>query len=232
MNTTSPATPYPLSPAVTLARAERLAGAVRLTEIEPAPIRWLWPGRIPIGYVTLLVSDPGAGKSLVALDVAARVSTGRPWPDEPVKSQESRVESQHSDSGSPLSALDSRLPASVLLLTIEDHFANTVRPRLDALGADCSRILGLSHVPGQGVLTMPRPVAINRDINRSEIGAQAVQRALGHNRRWYWELPAQMSKSDREEIWTSAPSEREFANHLSPLTSDTCHRHLTLPRGV
>ena len=46
---------------------------------------------------------------------------------------------------------------------------NTVRPRLDALGADCSRILGMSHVPGEGVFNMPRPLAINRDINRLEM---------------------------------------------------------------
>jgi hypothetical protein len=45
------------------------------------PVRWLWPGRIPIGKVTLLVGDPGLGKSLVALDVAARVSRGAAWPD-------------------------------------------------------------------------------------------------------------------------------------------------------
>ena len=46
-------------------------------------VRWLWPGRIPIGKVTLLVGDPGNGKSLVALDIAARVSRGAAWPDEP-----------------------------------------------------------------------------------------------------------------------------------------------------
>jgi putative DNA primase/helicase len=167
-----------------LHRATRLAGAVRLTEITPAPIHWLWPGRIPLGYVTLLVSDPGAGKSLVALDIAARVTTARQWPDEPVKSQETRVKSQHPDSestsGSSPSTLDSRLPPSgprpstldprppfsVLLLNIEDHFANTVRPRLDALGADCSRILGISHVPGDGIDGTHRPLAVNRDINR------------------------------------------------------------------
>jgi hypothetical protein len=43
-------------------------------------VPWLWPGRIALGRVTLLVGDPGVGKSLVALDIAARVSTGRPWP--------------------------------------------------------------------------------------------------------------------------------------------------------
>jgi hypothetical protein len=63
----------------------------------------------------------------------------------------------------------------VLLLTIEDHFADTVRPRLEALGADCSRIMALSHVPGEDFFDTPRPFALNRDLNRLSnlIGALA-----------------------------------------------------------
>src|SRR5947207_14663595 len=83
MNTTSFPPPCPfVTPADRLASHVRLAGAVRLTDVQPAEIQWLWPGRIPLGNVTLLVSDPGAGKSLVALDIAARVSRGAPWPDQ------------------------------------------------------------------------------------------------------------------------------------------------------
>ncbi len=46
------------------------------------PVEWLWPGKIPIGKVTLLIGDPGLGKSLVALDVASRVTRGAGWPEE------------------------------------------------------------------------------------------------------------------------------------------------------
>jgi putative DNA primase/helicase len=167
-----------------LAMGIRRVGAVRLNDIEPAFIQWLWPGRIPLGYVTLLVSDPGAGKSLLALDIAARVTTARRWPDQCSRHRApdnrlSRVPGRRAvtepSNGSPQppnpqsEIPNPKSPGSVLLLTIEDHFANTVRPRLDALGADCSRILGLSHVPGEGVYNMPRPVAINRDINRIEL---------------------------------------------------------------
>jgi hypothetical protein len=59
-----------------------VVGAVRLENVARRGIDWLWPGRIPIGKVTLLVGDQGLGKSLVTLDLAARVSTGAPWPDE------------------------------------------------------------------------------------------------------------------------------------------------------
>src|SRR5512135_1965741 len=54
-----------------------------LNEVTPEYVDWLWPGRIPLGSLTLLVGDPGVGKSLLVADLAARVSAGRPWPDDP-----------------------------------------------------------------------------------------------------------------------------------------------------
>jgi hypothetical protein len=69
--------------------------------------------------VTLLVGDPGLGKSWIVLDVLARVSSGRPWPD-----------------GHPAAGP----PAPTLLLSAEDGLADTIRPRLDDLGADVSRV--------------------------------------------------------------------------------------------
>jgi transcriptional regulator with AAA-type ATPase domain len=51
-----------------------------LSEIETQQLTWLWENRIPQGKITLLEGDPGMGKSLLALDIAAHVSTGRPMP--------------------------------------------------------------------------------------------------------------------------------------------------------
>jgi hypothetical protein len=109
-------------------------------------VAWLWPGRIPLGKVTLLIGDPGLGKSLIALDVAARISRAAPWPEERVESQATRVESQNSAAGSPLSTLPSPLPASTLILSAEDDLADTIRPRLDACGADSGRVYLLPSV--------------------------------------------------------------------------------------
>src|SRR3981189_3754467 len=103
MNTKNLAPPCPfVTPADRRANAERGAGAVRFSELAPQKVRWLWPDRIPLGRITLLVSDPGLGKSLLTLDIAARVSTGKPWPDEAVsavKSEETRVKSQEQELG-------------------------------------------------------------------------------------------------------------------------------------
>ncbi len=90
-----------------------------LSEIQSKPVHWLWEGRVPFGKVTLLDGEPGAGKSLLALDLAARVSRGASMPLERVK---------------PPSA------ANVVIYNDDDNLADTVRPRLEAAGADLSRI--------------------------------------------------------------------------------------------
>ena len=90
---------------------------MRLSDIEPQEIDWLWPGRIPRGKLTLLIGDPEGGKSYTTIGLAACVTTGRAWPD-----------------GAPCEVGD------VLLLQAEDGLADTVRVRLDTLGADTTRV--------------------------------------------------------------------------------------------
>ena len=98
--------------------AERAAVVRSLSEVKPTPVTWVWPGRIPEGKVTLLVGHPGQGKSLLTLDIAARVSTGRGWPDN----------SEHFE------------PGNTILLSGEDDAEDTITPRLLAAGADLNRI--------------------------------------------------------------------------------------------
>ena len=54
-----------------------------MSDVAPEQVEWLWRERIAIGKLTLLVGDPGQGKSFLTLDIAARVSRGAPWPDTP-----------------------------------------------------------------------------------------------------------------------------------------------------
>jgi RecA-family ATPase len=92
---------------------------VTMDTIAPERVDWLWLNRIPVGRLTLLDGDPGAGKSFLSLAVASAVSRGDSLPG-----------------GKKPSG-----PSSVLLMSIEDGFADTVRPRLDAMAADVSRIV-------------------------------------------------------------------------------------------
>lgn len=95
-----------------------------LADIPAREVDWLWKYRIPRGRITLGVGRPGEGKTYVfAGDVAARVSTGSPFPD-----------------GSPCERGD------VLIISGEDDPGDTLRPRLEAHHADLSRIHILSMV--------------------------------------------------------------------------------------
>jgi hypothetical protein len=123
-------------------------GAVFVSQVAEAELTWLWPGRVPIGGVTVLIGDPGLGKSLVALDIAARVTRAAPWPDEPPIPQSELPDTPSApQSPLPLSSSPSTLvaptPGSVLLVNPEDRVAETIRPRLQALGADCSKVVVL-----------------------------------------------------------------------------------------
>ena len=50
----------------------------RLSDLQEEPLEWLWPGRIAAGKTTLIDGDPGEGKSLLTLDLVARLTTARP----------------------------------------------------------------------------------------------------------------------------------------------------------
>ncbi|WP_286726246.1 AAA family ATPase, partial [Pelotomaculum sp. PtaB.Bin117] len=54
---------------------------VRMADVEPEPVSFLWEPYIPLGKITLLEGDPGCGKTWVALAIASAISTGSPLPD-------------------------------------------------------------------------------------------------------------------------------------------------------
>lgn len=94
-----------------------------LADVEPVEVRWLWPGRVPLGRITLLVGRPGEGKSLLTTYMASRVTTGSPWADGAICPK-----------------------GSVILISAEDDPADTIRPRLDTHHADAKRVHLLSMV--------------------------------------------------------------------------------------
>ncbi|MFV0442165.1 MAG: AAA family ATPase [Planctomycetaceae bacterium] len=119
-----------------------LAITRRLTNVEREQLTWLWPGRIPLGKLTLLAGDPGLGKSFVTLDIAARVSAGSPWPDMPLFPQS---------------------PVGVVLFNAEDDLGDTIAPRLDKAGADDRNIL---IVEGVAFMGQRRHFSLEQDLQR------------------------------------------------------------------
>ncbi|GBE07067.1 MAG TPA: AAA family ATPase [Phycisphaerales bacterium] len=102
-------------------------------DIQPQEIDWLWPGRIAIGKLTLIAGDPGLGKSMVSIALASHVSTGSPWP----------VDRSICPVG------------NVLMLSAEDDPGDTIRPRLDAAGADVNRVTNIGLVDAHDKEGMP-----------------------------------------------------------------------------
>jgi len=98
-------------------KSESLAVIKTFSDIKAEKISWLWKNRIAIGKLTIFAGDPGLGKSQGTLDMAARLSRGSNFPD-----------------GSP------GMFGDTIILTSEDDPGDTIRPRLDALDADLSRI--------------------------------------------------------------------------------------------
>jgi len=115
-----------------------------LNNVTREQLDWLWPGRIPLGKLTLLAGDPGLGKSFVTLDIAARVSRGERWPDNPLSKQ----------------------PAGkVILMNCEDDLGDTIAPRLDKANADSSKIIALQ---GVSLMGKRRLISLEADVPRFE----------------------------------------------------------------
>ena len=90
---------------------------LRMSDIMPVLVAWLWFPYIPAGKLTIIQGDPGEGKTTFSLALAAALSKG-------------------------VSLYDGMIsePCNVIYQTAEDGLADTVRPRLDKMGADCSRV--------------------------------------------------------------------------------------------
>jgi len=98
-------------------RTEPQLMTVKACDVEPKELDWLWQHRFLRGHINMIAGDPGLGKSMLLLDMAARASSGDNWPD-----------------GSPCNQ------CSVLYSTTEDGIADTVVPRLIAAGADLDKV--------------------------------------------------------------------------------------------
>ena len=100
----------------------------RAIDVPPETIRPFFGGRLLLGKLTAIAGDGGIGKSYLTTAIAANVSRGWPLPgdDEPFG------------------------PADVALASFEDGAGDTIRPRLDLLGADLERVHIIEGVAAEG----------------------------------------------------------------------------------
>lgn len=96
-----------------------------MSDVVSKPIEWLWPGVLAKGKFSLISGFPGLGKSQVSLFLASIVSTGACLP----------------------ASTETASIGNVIILSAEDDAADTIKPRLEAAGADMDKIFILDAVP-------------------------------------------------------------------------------------
>jgi len=115
--------------------------AVSLAEVTARPREWLWKPRIPAGELTLIAGIQGIGKSTAIIDMMARITYGRNWPDG-VKN----------------------ISGSVVLLPAEDNLHSTIRPRFDAAMADLERVYIVRGAPSKSKAGKLKAFDLGRDL--------------------------------------------------------------------
>jgi hypothetical protein len=103
------------------------------SEFAMKAVRWVWAGRMPMGEITLIPGREGVGKSTFLAWMAAAVTTG------------------------VLPGMWAGVPRSVLYAATEDSWEHTIRPRMEAAGADLGRVFRLDAEQdgGYGKLSLP-----------------------------------------------------------------------------
>lgn len=111
---------------------------VFMSDVPRREVNWLWLKWIPFGKVTLLAGDVDLGKTTLLMDLAARMSVAGKLPDGRTAPR-----------------------GNTLILTAEDSLEDTIGPRLDAHGADSTRVVAvhLDELFGKG-----RSISLSRDM--------------------------------------------------------------------
>lgn len=152
------ASPKPKRP-----KKRKLPEGVKLaSDYDIRELKWLWPGRLPLGKVSILEGDPSRGKSMMTADWAARVTSGDPWPSTSVRTKPSRMRRNE--------------PRGVVMVCGEDDWADTLVPRLMASGADLTRIASITVERDDDGHVIP--LTIPRDLDRLASASEAVGGAL------------------------------------------------------
>ncbi len=126
-------------------------------DIESRRVSWLWYPYIPYGKITIVQGDPGEGKTTFVLSLLSILSTGGMLPDS-----------------------DIHISGNAIYQNSEDDNADTIKPRLEKHGADCSKICFINKYD--------KAISLETDLERSVIKANAkilvldpIQSYIGEN---------------------------------------------------
>ncbi len=101
----------------------------QLSKVRRRSYSWLWPGRLPIGEPVMIFGECDVGKSMLCAWLAASVTVGGEWPDQPGECAPE---------------------GDVIFVQEEDSLDTTLRPRIEEAGGNPDRVHSLDHIEYPG----------------------------------------------------------------------------------
>jgi hypothetical protein len=89
----------------------------RASDIRDETLLWTWPGYIPRKLPSIVIGDTAEGKTTLLIDWFARITRGRPWPDDAPCEE-----------------------GNVILYSCEDGASTILKPRFREAGADLDKV--------------------------------------------------------------------------------------------
>ena len=114
---------------------------INMESVKVEQIEWLLYPFIPFGKVTIIQGDPGEGKTTMVLQIIAKLTRGEPILLNKKSQKEAQQDSEENLKQEVLPQDNPMQPVNVIYQTAEDGLGDTIKPRLLAAGADCSRVL-------------------------------------------------------------------------------------------
>lgn len=137
---------------------------INMENVAVEQVEWLLYPFIPYGKVTIIQGDPGEGKTTMVLQIIAKLTKGQSvlpvvdGEEEPAERAE---------------------PVNVIYQTAEDGLGDTIKPRLLAAGADCSKVLVIDDSDQPLTMLDERLEQAIRQINARLVVLDPIQSFLG-----------------------------------------------------
>ena len=120
---------------------------INMETVKVEQIEWLLYPFIPFGKVTIIQGDPGEGKTTMVLQIIAKLTRGESiLPADSTKDK--RTDDDNEDGvvdkvniRNNASSYHLETPVNVIYQTAEDGLGDTIKPRLLAAGADCTKVM-------------------------------------------------------------------------------------------
>lgn len=132
---------------------------INMADVEAVAVKWLWKPYIPLGKITIIQGDPGEGKTTLALSIAAAFTQGENLPNE----------------------VETKVPMNVIYQTAEDGLADTIKPQLEAVNADCARVLVIDESKEELSMTDERIEKAIQQTGAKLIILDPIQAYIGAN---------------------------------------------------